>query len=127
MPWGQGPGVARYPQETLPALQLWPHGPTLRWTNSCSQWDLAREGLRAWTRPLTSLAEEVKMHFANHCIDPGALLAPGDQSIFPSAPQTTLLGWDLSCDTHILVGTLSHLILLVLLLHFCLQPIRPGI
>lgn len=70
------------------------------------------------------------MHFANHCIDPGPLLAPGDQSVFLPAPKTTLPGLDLSwikmCG-HILVGTLSHLTLLILLLHCCFQPIRLGI
>lgn len=65
MPWEQGPGIARQPQEMLSAPQLWPHSPALRCSYSCSQQDLAREGLRAWMCPLTSLAEEVKMHFAN--------------------------------------------------------------
>lgn len=39
------------------------------------------------------------------CIDPGPFLAPGDQSILPPAPKTTLLDLDLSCG-HSLVGTL---------------------
>lgn len=30
-------GMAGQPRETLSALQLWPHSPTLSWTNSCGR------------------------------------------------------------------------------------------
>lgn len=47
-------------------------------------------------------------------------MAPGDQSILPPAPKTTLLDLDLSCG-HSLVGTLSHLTLLVA----CMTLLKP--